>query len=241
MKASRLIFAGILLSSGAFAVEFQYSLKSFVWEEFGDSGNKLLKESGFLHEIGATHKFEIPVLYLKPYIGVEIGSVKYDGATWAGTPVESDTNYWGVRTKIAIGKELGIFYGETGTGYDYWKRNIETVDTAIGYTETWSQWYIPVRAGIKTDMEDVELWCFGEYRFNLETKNQPSIGGITIKPKSGLFFSVGGGVRVSGITAEVVYSYDKWKKSDPACSLSGCYLQPESKRQVLQFTLGYLF
>ncbi|SNZ11081.1 hypothetical protein SAMN06265182_2001 [Persephonella hydrogeniphila] len=234
---NRKIIMGILiLSTSSMALNFQYSLKSFLWKEYDDKDKQLLKESGFLHEFGFSHIFNADFLYIKPYAGVEIGSVNYDGQTQTGTPVKTDTNYWGVTTRLSIGKEIKYTFFETGAGYYYWKRNIET-SSAIGYTETWSQFYIPVRAGLQKKYKDVKLYGYGEYRFNIKTKNEPSIVSVTLKPKSGLFFSLGGGVIVNRLKFELDYSYDRWRKSDVK---SGVF-QPKSKREVLKLTAGYMF
>ncbi|MBK3332350.1 porin family protein [Persephonella atlantica] len=231
----------IFLTTSVYAVEFSYSAKSFLWKEYGNSGEELLKESGWLHEFGFSEIFDAQIIYIKPYLGVEIGSVSYDGQTQSGIPVKTDTNYWGVLTRLTIGKEFDILFGETGIGYDYWKRNLESSSVSTGYTETWSQLYIPVRAGIKFTIQDTQLYGFGEYRLNMKTKNSPSIVDVTLEPKTGLFFSVGGGVKVKKISVEVEYSYDKWKKSDPKQYGSSLVWQPESKRQTLSFTIGYQF
>jgi len=240
----RFIFPGFLLiSSYSFSLDFQYSLKSFTWKEY-EGGEQLLKESGFLHEFGFSHRFNSDFLYIKPYAGIEIGSVNYDGQTQSGTPVESDTNYWGVLTRLSIGKEIGLFFGETGIGYDYWKRNIET-SSAIGYTETWNQFYIPIRFGVQGNLSDTKLYGFGEYRINIKTNNEPSIAPVTLKPKSDLFFSIGCGVKVKRISMELSYSYDRWKKSDKEYYISGgkvyAVWQPKSKREIVRFTVGYSF
>ncbi|WP_293445733.1 hypothetical protein [Persephonella sp.] len=235
---------GILaVFSSSYSLDFQYSLKSFTWKEY-EAGKQLLKESGFLHEFGFSHRFDAEVLYIKPYAGIEIGSVKYDGQTQSGTPVKSDTNYWGVLTRVCVGKEIGLFFGETGIGYDYWKRNLET-SSAIGYTETWSQFYVPLRVGIQTKMKDTKLYGFGEYRINIRTKNEPSISPVTLKPKADLFFTIGGGVEVKRLKFELSYSYDRWKKSDKEYYISGgnvyAVWQPKSKREIIRITAGYSF
>ncbi|WP_457635853.1 hypothetical protein [Persephonella sp.] len=235
---------GILaVFSSSYSLDFQYSLKSFTWKEY-EAGKQLLKESGFLHEFGFSHRFDAEVLYIKPYAGIEIGSVNYDGQTQSGTPAKTDTNYWGVLTRLCIGKEIGLFFGEIGVGYDYWKRNLET-SSAIGYTETWSQFYVPLRVGLQGIISETKLYWFGEYRINIRTKNEPSTSPVTLEPKADLFFTISGGVEIKRLKFELSYSYDKWKKSDREYYLSGGYVyavwQPESKREVVRFTAGYSF
>ncbi|WP_457638869.1 hypothetical protein [Persephonella sp.] len=241
------VITGILVSLPAFAVELSYSVKSFTWKEYDSAGKQLLKESGFLHQIGIKHSFSTESLYITPSLGVEVGSVNYDGQTQTGTPVSTDTNYWGVLTRIAVGTNIKLFFVESGLGYDYWKRNIESKSSAIGYAETWSQFYIPLQIGIKKKLNETAFKIFGEYRFNIETKNVPSLYSVTTKPKSGLFFTVGAGAEVGRITFNLSYSYDKWKKSDPviyidtAQNLAYRVWQPESKREIIEASIGYKF
>ena len=232
----KILMGVVILSTSSTAFDLQYSLKSFVWKEYDDKDKQLLKESGFLHEIGFSHTFDAQILYIKPYAGIEIGSVNYDGQTQTGTPVKTDTNYWGVLTRLMVGKEIKYIFIEAGAGYHYWKRNLET-STATGYTETWSQFYIPVRLGLQNRYKDVKLYGYGEYRFNIKTKNEPSIVPVTLEPENGLFFSAGGGVIVNRVKFELEYSYDRWEKSDVEKGV----FQPKSKREILKLTAGYMF
>ena len=236
-----ILLSTLFMFSFTFGFDISYSAKSFLWKEFDDRGKQLLKESGFLHEVGFSHNFETNLLYFKPYIGLELGSVEYDGATQSGTPVKSNTNYWGVLTKLPIGKNIKGFYIESGIGYNYWKRNIETTNKAIGYTETWSETYIPLKVGLKIQQNQAIFYTFGEYRFILKTKNEPSIFPVSLEPKTGTHFSIGLGAKKSHFFMEICYSYDKWKKSDAEYYQSYAIYQPESKKEVLKITFGYSY
>ena len=156
-------------------------IESFTWKEF-DGGSQLLKESGPIYGIGLSVKGDIfKSLTLKTRGELFMGSVDYDGQTQAGTPVETDTDYKGLKIEVdggrkIIEKEESSFEPFVGLGVRRWTRDIQSTGSAIGYEETWKSLY--ARLGIRGDHTNPnKLIVFAEAAVKLPIYNENEIDG----------------------------------------------------------------
>lgn len=235
--------------STANAVEVYLQPEHTTWKEYM-GGNQLLKESGMVYRLGVKGTvFNIKGIQLVADGNFRVGSIDYDGHTWGGTPVKTDTRYVGMELRPMLQKEFVInnqfsVVGGLGLGYDLWNRNLKETSNATGYTEVWEQFYLPVQAQAKYRVnQDLSLTAGLEYRFNLRTTNRVDAFDATVKPKSGTHYTLQAGMEYKKFTLTGFYRYDKWKQSDPEYSpvLGVDVLQPESKRELLGIALGYKF
>lgn len=115
----------------------------FLWEEFNDSGKRLLRESGKRLTLGAV-KTNLDRRDAGPVYEVQLrnyfGDLLYDGQTQSGQPLETDVEYRGNQLKIALGGRFsagGRMFIDTidligGLGVEHWTRDIEDGVTATG-------------------------------------------------------------------------------------------------------------
>jgi hypothetical protein len=125
----------------------------YTWVEHLPGGD--VKESGYLPTLsgsitGVPLKRDIPELRLNFDANSFYGKVDYDTRTQSGTPVSTDSSYWGFTLDGRAGwrmRALDQSYVEPfiGLAYDLWVRDIENttfptsmppfIGTAQGYTE----------------------------------------------------------------------------------------------------------
>lgn len=116
-------------------------VEHFFWEEFDDSGTRLLDESGFRFTLGALtdnlDRSSSGVLYevvVKGYFG----DLKYDGQTQSGQLLETDVEYNGTRLEMNVGGRIARLSGTNdvdllaGIGLENWTRDIKDGKTQAG-------------------------------------------------------------------------------------------------------------
>lgn len=144
-------------------------VEKFRWEEFGGTGETLLKETGPLLRIGATYNNLRPVSSGAIYDvegRVYFGVVDYDGqacniSTGTCFPNKSDTNYFGIRVEGAGGyrlahrlKGLDVF---GGGGFEFWLRDIEDTATASGALEEYFSFFLKAGIGLSHEFRSAHL------------------------------------------------------------------------------------
>jgi hypothetical protein len=116
-------------------------IEYFSWEEFGNTGPSLLKESGSRLTLGAVARnFEQPFHRIVYEVEVKgyFGDVGYDGQTQSGQPLETDTEYRGTRLDVTIGGRVMRLWDSYhidllgGLGVEDWTRNIKDGETSSG-------------------------------------------------------------------------------------------------------------
>ncbi|RLJ71104.1 hypothetical protein BCF55_1396 [Hydrogenivirga caldilitoris] len=230
----RKIAASLLLFKFAFSLEVYLYPQYFLWKEFSPAGGKLLEESGFLLGLGLRGD----VGYFTGKAELYGGTVDYDGQTQVGDPVQTDTNYIGTSLAGGMWFETGKvirFRGEALYHFDLWVRDIESTSEAVGYSERW--FFDSLDLGLK--VSSGELYAFGTYRLMLrDARMQASLEGIPeLRPKMGPAYELGVGMKGASYGVELVYSYVKFKRSEPEPYGSGYVLQPESEKQTLSLRL----
>jgi hypothetical protein len=178
-------------------IRFSYGVEHFLWEEFDNSGQKLLDETGLRHVFALQAEKSFFSWWQSDLSGrVILGRVAYDGQNQAGAPVSTDTDYRG------YGLELGITYfpgmlpsaASAGAGVrlalgiDDWNR---TLLGAGGYNEHYTvtagrvgavytvpaRWRVELGARLPVAAsERVDLSAYGYVDdATLNPKGQPSI------------------------------------------------------------------
>ena len=89
------------------------------------------------------------------------GDLEYNGETYSGIPVETDTQDWKVECRCLIGcdflfRENHIVTPFLGLGYRYWN---DEVEGAGGYGREIEYWYSPI--GLKTHSHVSGNWTWG--------------------------------------------------------------------------------
>ena len=228
-----------LLSLGtAFSLDLYLSPKYFLWKEFDASGDRLLKESGPLLGLGLRDDLG----FFTGEAEIYGGTVRYDGQTQAGDPVETDTNYVGVSAKGGVwterGSELRLRW-ELLYHLELWVRDIESTSKAVGYSETW--FFDSLDLGLR--LSSGKFYTLGRYMFMFQdARMQASLAGVPeLRPRRGPAYELGAGFKGASYGLELLYSYVKFRRSEPKPYGSGYVLQPESVRQTLTLRLISFF
>lgn len=128
----------------------EVSMESFQWSEYDSSGSRLLREHGPRLGFGLRwDNYARPLDHWRysALTRLTVGTVSYDGQTQSGVPVQTDTQYTGLRGEVMAGYQVGFgLLVQGGAGLDLWQRLIKDTTSAIGYRETYSIFY--AKAGI---------------------------------------------------------------------------------------------
>ena len=112
------------------AVSVGIGPEHFLWREYKRNGSQVLEESGFRGALRLNWEQDRSHGFLFGYSGkLYLGTVNYDGQTWGGTPVFTDTTYSGfqnegsfiLRQPITGTSIIDII---TALGWDHWTRSI---------------------------------------------------------------------------------------------------------------------
>ncbi len=122
-------------------------LERFTWEEFVD-GERLLEEEGPRVGLGLRGTLqEYKRMRLDMRADGLLGRVDYDGQTFAGDPIQENTDYLGVRGELdavfGIKRTAPVrLHPHLGIGARYWLRRLAEGNTdAGGYDEGWFMLY----------------------------------------------------------------------------------------------------
>lgn len=242
------------LSFPAFAGwEVSAGIERFQWKEYDPvDGSQLLKESGPRYVLGLAGSQDKDAGAVLGYRGkFFFGRVNYDGQTWGGTPVATDTIYLGTdhQGRVAMrvpGSGYRVDYFGA-IGYRAWVRDLESTDAVIGYTENWSFPYAGV--GVSVSEPKGRGW-HGEAMLlrPIWVRERVELGdGVTLKPKNRLHLSLEAGYRFGGAwDVSAYYEYRKFGQSDvKPLTIIGFpvtgVLQPKSREDVLGVRLSYSF
>ncbi len=228
----------------------------FSWKEYDNTGELLLEESGPIFGIGSATKFDFDPMTLKLGAVMYGGMVDYDGQTQAGAPVETRTDYMGVKFGIDFGwkfmlAEMTSFESFVGPAANCWGRDIRSTDNAAGYFERW--WSIYTRLGLRGDHAfPGKLGIFAEGGIKLPVYNENRVdwrsfgwGRITVKPGRKETFFAEAGFRWENLKAALFYENMKFPKSAPVKKyVSGRTLtvwQPRSEADIIGMNIGLVF
>ena len=238
-------------------------VESFTFKEYKD-GALFLEESGKIYGIGVTSKFN-PFRQLTLKVRGELfgGQVDYDGQTWGGVPVKTNTNYLGFEIEGDAGWKFMVAEKTSvepfvGLGYRWWLRNLENAiaadgTAAIGYTENWRSLY--ARLGVRGDhnlSKHVRLFAEGGVRLPIQNKNTADLtvfglNEVTVEPGNKASVFAEAGLQFRFLKASVFYEGMRFSESpavlvgvDPILGAMHV-LQPESKADMFGARVGITF
>lgn len=120
-----------------------WRLDRFNWSEYW---RKEPEGSRILEETGATHALGVSALLADRSVrlGAElmIGDVDYDGQTWAGTPLRTETEYLGLEADFTYRWELDSRFWDdlhlaVGGNMRSWSRDLKPTSVTVGAVEEW--------------------------------------------------------------------------------------------------------
>ena len=122
----KVLLTGVLALAGlgtANAVEVYLQPEYTTWKEY-IGGTQVVKESGMVYRLGLKGTvFNYKGIQLTGDGNFRLGSINYDGHTWGGAPVKTDTVYIGMELRTLLQKEIAInnqFSITGGTGICCW-------------------------------------------------------------------------------------------------------------------------
>ncbi len=257
-----LLAPGFAQAAPSFAGEANpyFTTQWFDWKEFGDANRRLVRESGPRFGVGFTYNFEFQEhhLILKPRIEIIGGVLDYDGATQAGVPVKTDTNYFSGKLELDLGWRFGSLQRASiepfaGIGVHGWYRDIQDATAsngtpAYGYTEEWYTFYI--RAGLRGDIaltENTRLFAeaggkFPVYNENTAHFDEANLGpDVTFNPGREPSWFAEAGIKYRAFKASFYYDSMLFSKSGIAYSGGTPYYQPKSQADIYGIKLGASF
>lgn len=219
----------------------------YTWEEHLSGGN--VKETGYLPTLhgyvaGAPLK-EVSELRLRFDVQGFVGQVDYDTKTQVGTPVQTDSDYWGIKASGSAGWRLtsGQSYVKPfiGLAYSFWKRDIESTNIAIGYPEYYNILYSKV--GIQTSItfehaNTIQLTFSADpMLWTREEVDYPGAGKVVVTNGRRLGWTLEGVMTWWQLEAKAYWQAVRLGTSNVVSGLQ----QPKSDQDMIGFQLGYLF
>lgn len=246
------IFSVVLVPTAvASEIDIAGGIEYFQWEEYSDSGNKYLDETGprYFVEVVGTNRLESDwdIDFGGRFYS---GTVDYDGQTQSGRPVTTDTDYNGVRTELGFTRSIPVRGNAVGEGWsirfalglDQWRRALR--DTTLsdgtpvsGYVERYASTYAKVGATYRLE----GAWALGiGAKAPFHTREEADINGdtITLTPEGQLSLFAQLDIPVNA-DWRIAIDFDSYRfaKSDP----ENGYYQPESRQDSAGIALHYRF
>ncbi len=240
----KIIKALILFCGICFSFEIYLSPRYTQWEEFDTDGRKLLEEKGWILALGIRKEGKL----FRGGAELYGGTLKYDGQTQAGTPVQTDSVYSGFSLYGGVGWYFGnsvLFSPKVLYTLEGWVRDIKSTATALGYREIWSYHTLDFEGEVVHKMKIMEMSMFATLRLMLgDAVMKADLEGVpTLYPKRGPAYKLGCRFRKNRYGVEIAHSYVKFNRSDPQPTfIPGVYvLQPESVRRTMSLTFFLRF
>lgn len=229
----------------------------FSWREFGDSGDRLLKETGprLVATLNVDRAQDSRWEY--GFRGrLYSAKVDYDGQTMeTGEPVATRTDYSGASMEMNFTRFSGDGAGgrspwffRFGFGLDAWRRNILASGTVSGYVERYRTAYSRFGPGYD-GLSRWELWGGIRLPFwTRETADLSHIGGSNLQLEPQGDFSLFAILRYGlapHLELHAYYDSYRFKKSDPVAGTlngeNGNFYQPESWQDTIGAYVAYRF
>jgi len=246
---------GLLLSAAiaplAVGAELEVAggVEYFQWQEFRDSGSRLLEETGPRYFVEATGANPLNTDWQVDFGGrFYFGRVDYDGQTMSGIPVTTDTDYNGARAELGFVRNISagpvdaLWQIRFALGLEQWRRNLR--DTTLpdatpvsGYVEHYSTSF--ARLGVSYRQQGA--WSLGagaKVPFNTREKVDIGTATVTLEPEGQLsLFAVAEVAIAPAMSVKIDYDSYRFAKSDPQAG----YYQPEIRQDTLGIALLYRF
>jgi len=252
--ATALLFSLAIAASPVIAadIDIYAQVQSFTWKEFA-KGSRLLKESGPIYGVGGSVIFPIRQFALKARGEIFGGSVDYEGETWGGEPVQTDSNYFGFKLEGDFGWVFHVTEGSSlepfaGLGYRWWLRDLESTHEATGYLENWSSLYL--RLGGRGDYsfwKSLNAFAEASLKFPIYNENTAYLGDVgledvTLNPGRRPWFFAEAGIKYALFRMSVFYEGMRFSRSRVVAIDDewGVY-QPKSTADIFGVNLGVSF
>jgi hypothetical protein len=253
------LFAGATNLSHA-GLEVGLGAEHFDWKEFDNSGSQILKEFGprLTLSFNLTQDKKDDKGLLFAYRGkLYGGKVTYDGATFAGTPLVTDTKYTGMSHEgqaiFRYDYERGKLDYVIGLGWDSWRRAIRNDALSLDQLEDYNIYYL--RLGLNYDHPGKPGMHGGAgIKHTLYTTEDAHLTDLgyspnpTINPGKSLSAYAELGYRLSNTKWDLVGYYDSYdfSASDPITTqrppgTDVQLYQPKSEMKLLGFKAMYRF
>jgi hypothetical protein len=228
--------------------DFYLKVENFSWEEFSDNGTSLLKESGPIYALGfSAMSSKREGLTFKGKIEFFGGVVDYDGQTQGGTPVQADTDYYGLDIEGDIGYKFIVLEKASlgpfgGIGLKSWSREFYNLSYGEGYEEIWSNFF--ARLGFRGDIVSSEtMKVFAECGAILPISNRNKVDyfGVTLKPGNEVSAFGEIGLKWKKLKASFFYEGLRFSKSDGETNGYVTFWQPESKADIYGISFGFSY
>ena len=246
-------------------------IQYFNWEEYKDTGERVLEETGPQGGVGTLLRVDLNngLLMLQAKGELFGGIVDYDGQTQASSrypenseiPVDTDVDYFGTKLEADLGLRVGETKGTiepfVGIGYRYWIRDLND-SVAVnrlnqlvpisGYTEEWQSFY--TRWGLRGSYavnDDFKLFAEVGGKYPIYNENRIDEDDLTIKPGKQFSPFAEAGFRIDRFRATVFYEGFRFSQSSwvfagfDSDGRSLYFSQPKSESDIIGITLGYCF
>ena len=226
----------------------------FNWEEYDESGARLLRERGPRIGIGVegnNFKRDLPgFVYRFSGMGY-VGSVAYEGQVIeTKAPVNTSTDYLGLSLDAMGGQRYGYIIEPHrldvmfGGGVDLWLRNLRNShdsngNAAQGYRETYLAWTLKTAVGVSHKVGDGYGYILGGVKLPIYVTEWPTLYNVALNPQGrpSLFFkwTIANALSYQKTGLAVSFFYDSWRfAQSPRVSSGKVYVwQPKSKMDVV--------
>lgn len=233
----------------SFTVQYEW----FTWREEDQRGRRLLEETG--PRVGIrwqSERTDAPIPWAVR-AGVYLGTVDYDGKTQLGLPIDSTSDYHGLRaesdaTVLSFGETVrGQLFG--GLGAHTWVRSLDNTRgfTDTGYNEWWSSIY--AQAGLRLDGPAfggawsfrgglrLPLWNRVEYDLLLPDGSSDA----SVEPEIAPGWFAEADFARGGYTAGLFAEFAQYDRSDAVTRGQVDVFQPESRERIIGLRAGLEF
>ncbi len=239
----------------------------YSWEEFDQSGSRLLRESGpremLAFSFGNLNRRTSGLVFRWKGRGY-YGDVSYNGQTQPApsVPVRSDTEYWGGQTELTGGYRFKNVFSTysldllASGGVNGWRRTIANARTSTGTfvngsTEDYRVFYFKAGAGLFHVRGHWLDYVQAGMKRPIDTREDAHLNGfassIIVKPRSQMSFYFSWEIdhldRQQERTYGIMVYYDSLRfAQSPSVQFGGSVAyQPQSHQDTFGVQLGYYF
>ena len=233
----------------------------FIWEEY-DNGGKLLEETGPLYAAGGKLRMPITGALAADFRGEVFGGrVDYDGQTWGGDPVSTDTDYVGVELEADLGWDLissekTVFAPFAGLGARIWERDLRDslyynesareTRIVLGYEEYWQNYYARLGFDASHAFSDrVSVFGTAALKIPIYTENEVELTrslDLELEPGNRYAAYAELGLSIGRIRVSAFYEGLRFSESDPEYGYDDVwFIQPESEADIYGINAGWVF